>query len=174
MEVPPVFPNATDDPFTSWKRREEIAEAMVPMIGRLYRERDVTILVHSRSLVNKSLISILKTHRFVRQIEDAELSVVDSFPILKALSELDLGPARIDIGKLAVAYARDNQGLTVEEFTKQAVEGALGENKVHQEGPCDVVLYGFGRIGRLLARLLIEKSVSGNGLRLRAVVVRRG
>jgi glyceraldehyde 3-phosphate dehydrogenase (phosphorylating) len=166
--------NATDDSFTSWKRREEIAEAMIPIIGRLYREQDVTILVHSRSLVNKSVISILKTHRFVRQIEDAELSVVDSFPILKVLSELDLGPSRIDIGKLAVAYARDDQGLTVEEFTKQAVEGALGENKVHRDGPRDVVLYGFGRIGRLLARLLIEKAGSGNGLRLRAVVVRRG
>jgi glyceraldehyde 3-phosphate dehydrogenase len=166
--------NATDDSLTSWKRREEIAEAMIPMIGRLYRERDVTILVHSRSLVNKSVISILKTHRFVRQIEDAELSVVDSFPILTVLSALDLGPSRIDIGRLAVAYARDDQGLTVEEFTKQAVAGALGENKVHQDGPRDVVLYGFGRIGRLLARLLIEKAGSGNGLRLRAVVVRHG
>jgi glyceraldehyde 3-phosphate dehydrogenase len=130
--------------------------------------------VHSRSLVNKSVISILKTHRFVRQIEDAELSVVDSFPILEAVSELDLGPSRIDIGKLAVAYARDDEGLTVEQFTKQAVEGALGENKVRRDGPRDVVLYGFGRIGRLLARLLIEKAGSGNGLRLRAVVVRRG
>jgi len=37
----------------------------------------------------------------------------------------------------------------------------------------DVVLYGFGRIGRLLARILIEKAGSGS-LRLRAIVVRRG
>jgi glyceraldehyde 3-phosphate dehydrogenase len=163
-----------DDALSSWKSREEIAEAMIPMIGRLYRERDVTILVHSRSLVNKSVISILKTHRFVRQIEDAELSVLDSYPILKVLSELDLGPSRIDIGKLAVAYARDSQGLSVAEFTRRAVAGALGEGKLVQQGPRDVVLYGFGRIGRLLARLLIEKAGSGNGLRLRAVVVRRG
>src|SRR5262245_42372123 len=103
---------------------------MIPMIGRLYRERDVTILVHSRSLVNKSVISILKTHRFVRQIEGSELSVLDSFPILRALSSLDLGPSRIDIGKLALAYKADDRGLTVEEFTAQAVSGAVGENKV--------------------------------------------
>jgi len=37
-----------------------------------------------------------------------------------------------------------------------------------------VVLYGFGRIGRLLARLLIEKTGGGDCLRLRAIVVRRG
>jgi glyceraldehyde 3-phosphate dehydrogenase len=154
-------------------RREEIAEAMIPMIGRLYRERDVTVLVHSRSLVNKSVISILKTHRFVRQIETAELSVLDSYPILEALTKLDLGPSRIDIGKLAVAYARDSKGLTVDEYTAQAVAGALGENKVQASGPRDVVLYGFGRIGRILARLLIEKAGSGQGLRIRAVVVRK-
>src|SRR5690606_2858613 len=38
----------------------------------------------------------------------------------------------------------------------------------------DVVLYGFGRIGRLLARIIIEHSGSGNTLNLRAIVVRKG
>jgi glyceraldehyde 3-phosphate dehydrogenase len=37
-----------------------------------------------------------------------------------------------------------------------------------------VVLYGFGRIGRLLARVLIEKTGGGDKLRLRAIVVRKG
>ncbi|MFZ5697913.1 MAG: glyceraldehyde-3-phosphate dehydrogenase [Pseudomonadota bacterium] len=163
-----------DDHFSRWKNREEIAEAMIPMIGQLYRQRDVTIQVYSRSLVNKSVITILKTHRFVRQIENAELSVVDSYPILKALMSLDLGPSRIDIGKLAVAYRKNAQNLSIEDFVRKAVVGAVGGNKVHTNGPRDIVLYGFGRIGRLLARLLIEKTGSGNGLRLRAVVIRRG
>jgi glyceraldehyde 3-phosphate dehydrogenase len=37
-----------------------------------------------------------------------------------------------------------------------------------------VVLYGFGRIGRLLARLLIERQGTNNKLRLKAIVVRGG
>ena len=36
------------------------------------------------------------------------------------------------------------------------------------------MLYGFGRIGRLLARILIEKTGGGDDLRLRAIVVRKG
>lgn len=36
------------------------------------------------------------------------------------------------------------------------------------------MLYGFGRIGRLLARILITHAGNGHRLRLRAVVVRRG
>ena len=161
------------DHFADWKRREALAEAMIPVIGKLYREHDVTILVHSRSLVNKSAISILKTHRYVRQIETRGLAIEETWPILEILTGLDLGPSRVDIGKLAVAYAAQSE-QSLADFVTREVEGATGENKLQQQGPTDVVLYGFGRIGRLLARLLIEKSGSGNGLRLRAVVVRRG
>ncbi|AUY49190.1 glyceraldehyde-3-phosphate dehydrogenase [Streptomyces sp. CB01881] len=160
-----------DDVFTDWKNREEIAESMIPVIGRLHRERDVTVLLHSRSLVNKSVVSILKTHRFARQIAGEELSVTETLPFLQALTTLDLGPSQIDIGMLAETYRADDHGLSVEEFTAQAVAGATGDNKIERRDSRDVVLYGFGRIGRLVARLLIEKS---GGLRLRAIVVRQG
>jgi glyceraldehyde 3-phosphate dehydrogenase len=161
------------DSFTNWKHREEIAESMIPIIGKLHREQDVTILLHSRSLVNKSVVSILKTHRFARQIAGEELSVTETLPFLQALATLDLGPSQIDIGMLAATYRSDDRGLSVTEFTTEAVAGALGENKIERREPRDVVLYGFGRIGRLLTRLLIEKAGSGNGLRLRAIVVRK-
>ncbi|MFJ9670921.1 glyceraldehyde-3-phosphate dehydrogenase [Streptomyces sp. NPDC101221] len=163
-----------DDSFTNWKHREEIAESMIPMIGKLHREQDITILLHSRSLVNKSVVSILKTHRFARQIAGAELSVTETMPFLQALTTLDLGPSQIDIGMLAATYRGDDRGLSVEEFTAEAVAGATGANKIDRREGRDVVLYGFGRIGRLVARLLIEKAGSGNGLRLRAIVVRGG
>ncbi|MER7707731.1 glyceraldehyde-3-phosphate dehydrogenase [Kitasatospora sp. NPDC097605] len=164
-----------DDVFTDWKNREEIAESMIPIIGRLHRERDVTVLLYSRSLVNKSVVSILKTHRFARQIAGEELSVTETLPFLQALTTLDLGPSQIDLGMLAATYRADSRGLSVEQFTAEAVAGATGANKIERrESPRDVVLYGFGRIGRLVARLLIEKAGSGNGLRLRAIVVRGG
>ncbi|AUG80563.1 glyceraldehyde-3-phosphate dehydrogenase [Kitasatospora sp. MMS16-BH015] len=161
-----------DDVFTDWMNREEIAESMIPIIGRLHREKDVNVLLHSRSLVNKSVVSILKTHRFARQIAGEELSVTETMPFLQALTTLDLGPSQIDIGLLAVSYKADSRGLSVEQFTAEAVVGATGDNKVERAQSRDVVLYGFGRIGRLVARLLIEKAGSGNGLRLKAIVVR--
>ncbi|NJP83057.1 glyceraldehyde-3-phosphate dehydrogenase, partial [Streptomyces sp. AA8] len=92
----------------------------------------------------------------------------------QALTTLDLGPSQIDIGMLAATYKADDRGLSVEDFTAEAVAGATGENKAERCEGRDVVLYGFGRIGRLVARLLIEKAGSGNGLRLRAIVVRQG
>lgn len=163
----------SDDIFDRWKNREEIAEAMIPIIGRLNREKDVTILLHSRSLVNKPAVSILKTHRFARHVEGEELSVVQTMPFLQAIADLDVRAAKIDLALLLNAYRDAGEPEDVAGFTAGALTGALGSDRA-TPGPQDVVLYGFGRIGRLVARLLIEKTGSGNGLRLRAVVVRKG
>lgn len=159
---------------TNWKEKEALAESMIPLIGKLYRDRNVVTSIFGRPIINRSVISLLKTHRFVRQVEKNELSVKDTYPILEALSTLNIGPSRIDIGKMAIKYRDDGRDLSVKNFVKEEVSLALGENcKPRTEGQ-DVVLYGFGRIGRLLARLLIEKAGSGQGLRLRAIVVRKG
>src|SRR5690606_1868099 len=48
------------------------------------------------------------------------------------------------------------------------------EAKSRNQQTKDVVLYGFGRIGRYLTRILVEKAGGGNNLRLRAIVVRNG
>ena len=158
--------------FNNWKHREALAESMIPMIGALYRERNVVTSVFGRPLVNRSVIAILKAHRFVKQVDEAGLSAVDTYPILKVLESLELGPSRIDIGKLAVNYRDSGSELNIEDYVKSELAGAIqSESNFKQQ---DVVLYGFGRIGRLLARILIEKAGGGDGLRLRAIVVRKG
>jgi len=163
-----------DDYFPDWKEREALAEAMIPLIGSLYR-RNVVTYCYGRALYNESVTNIMKTHRYVRQIANNELSEFESYPIVKALSEIDLGPSHIDVGKLATQYMSEsaNNGVTPLDFVKQACAEVIGRHVPPLAKPQDVVLYGFGRIGRLLARLLIEKTGGGQQLRLRAVVVRK-
>jgi len=86
---------------------------------------------------------------------------------------MELNSARIDIGKLAYSYLYSDaaNGRTVDEFVKDEL-AEIADSPAKE--PRDVVLYGFGRIGRLLARLLIEKSGPYADLRLRAIVVRGG
>ncbi|MEX0427785.1 glyceraldehyde-3-phosphate dehydrogenase [Nocardioides sp. DS6] len=163
-----------NDSFDRWQARERDAEAMIPIIGRLHRDKGVTITVHSKTLVNKSTVSILKAHRAARQVEGEELSVADTLPVLKAVVAADPGPSRVDIGMLLVGFNADDRDLSLEEYVAEQLAPVLGDNKIEPAGPRDVVLYGFGRIGRLVARLLIEKAESNSGLRLRAVVVRKG
>lgn len=155
-----------------WNAREAIAEAMVPLVGRLYRDRNVEISIYGRLIVKRSVINILKAHRFVRQVEDEELSVVDTFPVLEAVSEMAVSNAHVDIGKLAVKFRNQGNGRTLQAFLDEELAGAKGE--VDNSPSTDVVLYGFGRIGRLLARLMIDRSGAGHSLSLKAIVVRKG
>ena len=160
--------------FKDWKSREEIAESMVPLVGRLYRNHGVITTVYGRSLVHGSTIDILKAHRFARQILDTELWVRDTAPLLEAMTRLDLAPARIDIGKLTVRYQAQAAGTAVDDFVRRELATVNTGKKALLSEPRDVVLYGFGRIGRLLARILIEQTGGGDKLRLRAAVVRKG
>lgn len=159
-----------------WIDREALAEAMIPMIGQLYRNNNVVTSIYGRGLINRSVIDILKAHRFARHrlADDKELSVHDTFPILKTMSELKLGAASVDLGKMVGKFKAEGEGRSIEQFVKdELAEVAGAQNSAGREGT-DVVLYGFGRIGRLLARILIEKTGGGDGLRLRAIVVRKG
>ena len=164
-----------DDYFPDWKEREALAEAMIPMIGRLYR-KNVVSYCYGRALYNQSVIQIMKTHRYVRQVAHNELSEFESYPICEALSKLDLGPSHVDVGKLATRYMEESEngsGITPMEFVQRECAEVIGRHVPPLEEPQDIVLYGFGRIGRLLARLLIEKTGGGHQLRLQAIVVRK-
>ncbi|WP_136515023.1 glyceraldehyde-3-phosphate dehydrogenase [Geomonas edaphica] len=157
-----------------WQGHEELAERMLPIIGHLYRDNNIVTTVYGRSLVNSPTIEILKAHRFARQILDGELTVQETFPVLEAASRLDLAPARIDLGRLAVRYQSLQGKVSVDDFVASELASVnTGRTSILDE-PQDIVLYGFGRIGRLLARILVEKSGSGEKLRLRAAVVRKG
>lgn len=162
-----------DNIFQEWQSNEALAEQMIPLVGRLYRQNNVVATMFGRSLIKRSVIRILKDHRFVRKIEGTELSVQDTFPIVKAMCDLNLGPAHVDIGKLGVMLKKQGGG-DVEAFLRkelhEIVDGYQPGASIGE--PKDVVLYGFGRIGRLLARILVEKAGGGNLLRLRAIVVR--
>ncbi|MFD2190313.1 glyceraldehyde-3-phosphate dehydrogenase [Pistricoccus aurantiacus] len=162
-----------DTVFEDWQGNEALAEEMIPLLGKLYRQYNVVTSMFGRSLINQSVIGILKHHRFVKKVEGTELSVRDTFPLIKAMSELGLGPAHVDIGKLAVAFKNDGNG-DPKAFLEKELSDIVGRHDATAGNgePKDVVLYGFGRIGRLLARILIEKAGGGNLLRLRAIVVR--
>ena len=169
-----ALPNL-EDYFPDWKEREALAEAMIPIIGRLYR-KNVVAYCYGRALYNQSVIQIMKTHRYVRQVAHNELSEFESHPILEALSQLDLGPCHIDVGKLATRYMEESEGNGMDPlaFVRRECAKVIGRHVPPLERPQDIVLYGFGRIGRLLARLLVEKTGGGHQLRLKAIVVRRG
>ncbi len=160
-----------------WIDREALAEAMIPLIGQLYRNNNVVTSIYGRGLINRSVIALLKAHRFARhrQADEAELCVNETHQILTTMSSMDLGAASVDLGKVVGKFKAEGNGRSLDQFVRDELAEVAGKrNTTGVHKGTDVVLYGFGRIGRLLARILIEKTGGGDGLRLRAIVVRKG
>ena len=109
-----------DDYFGDWKWREGLSELMIPLIGNLYRN-GINILIYGQSLVNNSSSEILKAHRFARQVDNNELSELETFPILQRLVTLNVADCEIDIGELTLRCPffkelRDNPIEKIDEY----------------------------------------------------------
>ncbi len=165
-----------EDSFGDWKWREGLSELMVPIIGGLYRD-GINILIYGKSLVNQSPVEIMRAHRFARQADDNELSELETFPILQYIDTLNLADCEIDIGELAIKFPNfsqlknDTSGLS--EYINAELADVIDVKSARPKLPKDIVLYGFGRIGRLVTRMMIQNTGPGNYYRLRAVVIRK-
>ncbi|WP_081815191.1 glyceraldehyde-3-phosphate dehydrogenase [Leifsonia aquatica] len=164
-------PHAYESHRADWVAREERAEQLIPLIGRLYRDHGVVTSIHGHRLINLSATGVISVHDRARELGHEQLTLEQTATVLEALLAIAPGPASIDVARLAQGL-RDAGGTTPADYVRAAVERTSPHRPVAE--PTDVVLYGFGRIGRLLARLLITHTGDGHGLRLRAIVVRRG
>ena len=153
-----------------WDVRLAHAQEMLPLISRLHRENNVVTSVFGRLLVGVTDIDIIKAHRYARRVVSRELPLEQTLPILRELTTMDLGPASIDLGALAAQFEK-SESDDLRGFLESKLSDVIGTEA--EASPRDVVLYGFGRIGRLLARILIAREATFGGVRLRAVVIRK-
>ncbi|OFS19233.1 glyceraldehyde-3-phosphate dehydrogenase [Corynebacterium sp. HMSC04H06] len=156
----------------NWNERLEKAQEMLPLIHQLHRKNNVVTTIFGRPLVGVTDIDIIKSHRFARRIAERELSTFETLPIIKELTEMNLGSASVDVGRLVIGYEEEKDNYnSLRDYLEQELVEVVGAG-VNKECT-DVVLYGFGRIGRLLARILIAREAAYGGVRLRAIVVRK-
>ena len=160
-----------DNYLDNWIERQSLIEAAIPIIGKMHR-KNIRILLYGSPLMTLSVIEIMQLHRKVREAEENELSEFETSKVLECLDKIDLGPCQLDIGMLAAGYMFDSKDLSLEEFIKEQVKEVIGLHNPILNKSQDLVLYGFGRIGRLFTRLLLEDTGAGETLCLKAVVTR--
>ncbi|WP_339687899.1 glyceraldehyde-3-phosphate dehydrogenase [uncultured Nonlabens sp.] len=150
--------------------RRRAAVAFIKAVSDLWYDRSIELVLFRNQLIDRNVSQILNLHEYAGQFVQKPISVFDSVEIAQAILALDLPPAKLDIGKLTYEYhLEENELQDVMSF----VMNKLGDaQKTEEITPKDVVLYGFGRIGRLLARELMTKAGKGSQLRLRAIVTR--
>ncbi len=159
----------------SWIEGEQLAARAISIIHQLWSEHSVELMLFRRVLVDEGTVEVLAHHNYASQISQTKLRIQDTLPIIDSLASLSLCPSTIDIGRLALEWRAQqaaNSEMGLRDFLKSRLGEHLKPNNACSTDSRDVVLYGFGRIGRLLARILLARGGASDALRLRAVVCR--
>jgi len=150
--------------------RRKAGIEFIKIISDLWYDKSIELVLFRNQLIDKNVSEIINLHEYAVAFVGKPINVFDSVEIANAIVDLDLPPSKIDIGKLTYEYhLEDNKYHDAKAFVIDKLKKAKNFQEIK---PKDVVLYGFGRIGRLLAREMMSKIGKGQQLRLRAIVTR--
>ena len=150
-------------------RRRATVE-FIKIISDLWYDKSIELVLFRNQLIDRNVSQILNLHEYAGKFVQKPISVFDSVEIAQAIKTLDVPPAKLDIGKLTFEFqSEDNKYNNATAFVASKLKDAHKNGSID---PKNIILYGFGRIGRLVARELMAKTGQGNQMRLRAIVTR--
>jgi glyceraldehyde 3-phosphate dehydrogenase len=150
-------------------RRRATVE-FIKTVSDLWYDNSIELVLFRNQLIDRKVSEILNLHEYAGEFVQKPISIFDSVEIAQAIKKLNLPPAKLDIGKLTYEYHLEDQKYdNATAFVAAKLKDAYNSKELE---PKDVILYGFGRIGRLVARELMTRTGKGNQLRLRAIVTR--
>lgn len=153
-------------------QQERAAVRLSSIVGELLYDQGIELVFFRNHLTDVTVAEILKLHVYSKSVVGKPVDIFSSVELAELIKEMDLAPAKMDIGKLASEWiTQREQYNSAQDFLNDKLKGFERENAIPFQ-PRDVVLYGFGRIGRLAARELIKQAGKGQQLRLRAIVTR--
>ncbi|WP_405568022.1 glyceraldehyde-3-phosphate dehydrogenase [Polaribacter sp. Asnod6-C07] len=151
------------------KTRKATVE-FINILNNLWYEKSIELVLFRNQLQDKRASEILNLINYAKEFVNKKITIEDVLGIAQAIEQIDLPASKLDIGKLAYeCYLNPKSCADKVAFVKKQLKNAKEAKNIT---PKDVVLYGFGRIGRLLARELMTKMGKGSQLRLRAIVTR--
>lgn len=157
---------------SEWLNREKAAVELINCVGRLMYEKGVELVFFRNHLLDVSISEVLQLFDYAKDVVCKPIDVETTSKVAQALLKYDIAPSKIDIGKLTKEIIDAGEGLErLDNIVIDKLGDFIGEDK-NTVLPKDVVLFGFGRIGRLVARELVKQFGKGQQLRLRAIVTR--
>lgn len=150
---------------------ERAAIELIKITSDLSFERSIELVIFRNQLIDKRSSEILNLHEYAKNFVHKPITIFETLSIAKGIEASELSPSKIDLGKLTYEWINEKDSFSnIAEFITSKLAFVKDESQSVQ--PKDVVLYGFGRIGRLLARELMAQEGKGEQLRLRAIVLR--
>ena len=154
-----------------WVDKEKTTSELSNIVSRLILEHSTELVMFRNRMTHISNSEILNLHDYAAKFVRQDISIHQTLPLAQAILDLKIKNAKIDLGKLAYEWNNESQSdKEINDFVKSKLKAFI--HKKEDFVARDVILYGFGRIGRLVARELFLQDNAGGQLRLRAIVTR--
>lgn len=164
--------NKYQSEFQNWIEKEKKAIELINIVGQLWFDRSVELVLFRKPLFDVGSSEILAHHQYAKEVSGKDISIYTTLELAATIAKCNLAPSRVDVGRLASEWLADNDNYpSIHDFVVSKLSKHIGKDKIKLT-PVDVVLFGFGRIGRIAARELILQAGKGEQLRLRAIVTR--
>ena len=164
--------NKYQSEFQNWIEKEKKALELIGVVGKLWFDRSIELVLFRKPLFDVGSSEILAHHQYAKDITGKDISIYETLELANTIAKCNLAPSRIDVGRLAAEWLDSNNShSSMHNFVVSKLSAHIGKDKISLK-PKDVILYGFGRIGRIAARELIVQAGKGEQLRLRAIVTR--
>ena len=156
--------------FNNWLEQEKLAVSLLNSVGELMYDKGVELVFFRRHVVDVNVPKLMSFFKYAKEVIGRDVSIKDVNDMAKVIASIDFAPAKLDVGLLTAEYIKAESNDMLDFLTKK-LSSFIGQDK-HTFDPQDVILYGFGRIGRLAARELVKQAGKGQQLRLKAIVTR--
>ena len=154
-----------------WVNKEKSAVNLLNSVGTLMYDKGIELILFRNHLLEIGVSELMNYVAYANNIVGKTITIETAALLANEMLNLDLAPSKLDIGLLSAKYIEEG-ATDANAFLTNKLAKIIGADK-NNVAPKDVILYGFGRIGRLAARELIKQAGKGQQLRLKAIVVRK-
>lgn len=137
---------------STWLQTLSQVESMIPLLGKLGREKAIKVQLTGQTLMADSVTGLMALFD-----KHPELDLVQVYQVLEEILSSDVSQTVVEL----------------EDLLAEADVASLLAAQPDTGVETPVVLYGFGRIGRLLTRRMCMLGNTTPGMKLAAIVVRK-
>ena len=161
--------NHYDIELKNWIDNEKIAANLLNLIGQLMYDKGIEIVLFRQNILDVGVTELMRLLSYAENVIERKIELETALILAQEITDMELPPSKLDLGLLTAEFHEDNS-TNHRLFLETKLQKVLNSNS--NFSPRDVVLFGFGRIGRLAARELIRQAGKGQQMRLKAIVVR--
>ena len=161
--------NLYDKQLDNWIENEKIAANLLNLVGQLMYDKGIEVVIFRQNILDVGVTELMRLVSYAENVVKRKIELNIALEIAKEITKMQLPPSKLDLGLLTAEFLEESP-KNYTEFLQEKLNKILSSESSFS--PRDIVLFGFGRIGRLAARELIRQAGKGQQMRLRAIVVR--